>query len=343
MMIKARCPNAACGKTLGMKSELAGKKAKCPNCGIMFTIPGLPGTAPSPRQEELPEPEAMAAVVPAEEQSPQDYPQQYAQPQYAQPAPEAAYQPAPQKPRKRFRAKSKMDAPTMILLGIGAFLLVFLALTPLLAWAWMSVKVTAANRSQSFSASVNGMGNVSTSEGRTERIRTSGRAAEGWTILSISLTVAIVLGIGFAITAILQFRDDWSYEILTGANALAGAWGTIAAIWMLANIWKVVTAWIEVTSQLRKAKENLEGMRGRFPGAPPPDFDFSVTVLPGFGLWLGLLAAIGLAVLFTAAANRRDRMAPMLIAHAIGAGIGLLVLLFYVQPWSASLTYGSPF
>ena len=35
--MKFDCP--ACGKTLNVKDEMAGKKGKCPNCGAKVTVP----------------------------------------------------------------------------------------------------------------------------------------------------------------------------------------------------------------------------------------------------------------------------------------------------------------
>lgn len=338
-MIKARCPNAACGKTLGMKPEFAGKKAKCPHCGIMFTIPGQPGTAPPSRQEELPELEAIATVIVAEGQYPQDYPQQYPAP-YQQPpappvaqlAPEPAPQFAPPKPRKRLRSKSKLDASTGIMLGVAIFLLVFLALTPLLTWAWQSVTFNIGNQTRSGSASLSGLGKISNSQGQVGSVGSSWPRTHGWLILSISLTAAVIVGLIVAVGAILGLAEDWSYEVLTGGTVFGGAWGTISTVWTLANIWKVISGWIKASSDLRKAKELLPG------GFRAVE---SVTVLPGLGLWLGLLASIALIAVFTAMAGRRQRIVPMLIAHAIAAGIGLLILLFFVQPWSALTDAGS--
>src|SRR5262245_4400963 len=40
MPIQVKCPNGACGKTFAVKDEFAGRRAKCPGCGGVLTIPG---------------------------------------------------------------------------------------------------------------------------------------------------------------------------------------------------------------------------------------------------------------------------------------------------------------
>ncbi len=45
MPIKVKCPNADCGKVAAVKDEFAGKRAKCPACGTIMTIPSASGVA----------------------------------------------------------------------------------------------------------------------------------------------------------------------------------------------------------------------------------------------------------------------------------------------------------
>jgi hypothetical protein len=69
MPITAKCPNAACGKTLRVKDELAGKKVKCPGCGTIIALPALdvpveveaPAAPAAPAVAEQP---AAAGAVP---------------------------------------------------------------------------------------------------------------------------------------------------------------------------------------------------------------------------------------------------------------------------------------
>ena len=62
MPIKAKCPNADCGKVIAVKDEFAGKRAKCPGCGTVITIPNgtgvaaAPAVAPAPARRPAPPP-----------------------------------------------------------------------------------------------------------------------------------------------------------------------------------------------------------------------------------------------------------------------------------------------
>jgi hypothetical protein len=56
-MIKVQCPNMACGKYSAVKEEFAGKRAKCPACGTVISIPSSSS-----------EPAAPPAQSPAEEE-----------------------------------------------------------------------------------------------------------------------------------------------------------------------------------------------------------------------------------------------------------------------------------
>jgi hypothetical protein len=66
-MIKVKCPNTACGKYAAVKEEFAGKRAKCPACGTVISIPSIssqpPRTPAAPLQPTPPSP------VPEEEES----------------------------------------------------------------------------------------------------------------------------------------------------------------------------------------------------------------------------------------------------------------------------------
>ncbi len=54
VQIKIKCPNAKCGKTLVVDSEMAGKKGKCSTCDAVFLIPKLPaGTKPGGSTAEV--------------------------------------------------------------------------------------------------------------------------------------------------------------------------------------------------------------------------------------------------------------------------------------------------
>jgi ribosomal protein S27E len=72
MPIKVKCPNADCGKVATVKDEFAGKRAKCPACGTIMTIPNGTGVAAAPAAHHpaAPPPAAVQAPPPAARQRP---------------------------------------------------------------------------------------------------------------------------------------------------------------------------------------------------------------------------------------------------------------------------------
>lgn len=50
MAIEFQC---VCGKTLSVKDTAAGRKAKCPSCGVLMTVPGEAAPEPPPEPEGL--------------------------------------------------------------------------------------------------------------------------------------------------------------------------------------------------------------------------------------------------------------------------------------------------
>jgi ribosomal protein S27E len=72
MPIKVKCPNADCGKVATVKDEFAGKRAKCPACGTIMTIPNGAGAAAAPAaaRPAAPPPAGVQAPPPAARQRP---------------------------------------------------------------------------------------------------------------------------------------------------------------------------------------------------------------------------------------------------------------------------------
>jgi ribosomal protein S27E len=72
MPIKVKCPNADCGKVATVKDEFAGKRAKCPACGTIMTIPNGAGVAAAPaaHRPAAPPPAGVQAPPPAARQRP---------------------------------------------------------------------------------------------------------------------------------------------------------------------------------------------------------------------------------------------------------------------------------
>ena len=67
MPIKFKCPNPNCRKTLSVADQLAGKKAKCPKCNTVLTIPVPPPVAAPAPPASAQDAELLAARLLADE------------------------------------------------------------------------------------------------------------------------------------------------------------------------------------------------------------------------------------------------------------------------------------
>src|SRR5260370_22594562 len=63
MPIKFKCPNPNCQKILNVKDHLAGKRAPCPACKQVLTIPAPVAAPARPPEVSLPETTTAATTV----------------------------------------------------------------------------------------------------------------------------------------------------------------------------------------------------------------------------------------------------------------------------------------
>jgi hypothetical protein len=171
MSIRVQCPNSACGKTMTVKEQLAGKTGKCPACGTPIVVPPLAA------------PESVPSFTPAPPAPDWDA---------MTDSPSAAAEPAPLAPRRQGNRPSS----TWIIIGMVA--LGVLALSTLLPWVTVSV-----NMRTTFSGmSVGGLSNSQSKSGLNY--------VEGATVFFLSVGVAVFLIVAFFAQPKLLLASAWT-------------------------------------------------------------------------------------------------------------------------------------
>jgi hypothetical protein len=221
------------------------------------------------------------------------------------------------RPRWRGPAR-KIDQQAAISLGIGIFLLVFLALTPLLSWIHVS---------GSFGGMTLGGG-----LGDTSLLKAS--SWEGPLILGFSLAAAVFVGVTLAMFFVLD--PDASDMLSSISGGVALAWSSTVVLWMLGFIWKIFAISLTIHSKIKEAQEKAKQLNPQLQNNPMFNQTvekIDVSLYPGVGLWLCLLAAIGVAALFSYLVAGRRRSEWLLIGYGVGLLVGILLVVFNVKPW----------
>jgi hypothetical protein len=137
----------------------------------------------------------------------------------------------------------------------------------------------------------------------------------GKAVLVVSLIVAL-----FAVLTLVLFltaAPDVSDPLITLCKCFSIGWTVTVVLWSMGCYWKVIT---EVGS-LTKA------VRGMWSGG------VSIRVYPDAGLWITLILAIGLLVVFSLLKSPRERRLWTYFGYWAGGALGLLVVILFVQPW----------
>lgn len=193
---------------------------------------------------------------------------------------------------------SLSDLATRLALVIGLVALVFLSVVPQLPATYVSV--SSGNRTDGSQAQYLFQ----------QLIWTSG----GNTMLVYSALAAVL-----ALLSLLYLdpkAGEGADRLLAAAGSVAGGWGVTVVFWLLGLIWKVFTIADKVNKDLKA--------------------EAKATILPGFGLVLGLFAAVAVIAVFGYLLISRRRFFWAAGAAVLGFFFGMLLLLFSARPWDAS-------
>jgi hypothetical protein len=137
----------------------------------------------------------------------------------------------------------------------------------------------------------------------------------GTAFLAFSVVTAVLALVVLALSSSLP--AETSDSLVTAGSGAALTWGVTAFFWILAFVWKAFTLWSKVSDR-------------RYTGSSEP----KVTVLPGIGLILGLLAALVVMAAFSYLLISRKRLPWLFTAIGLGFVLGFLLLLLNVKPWT---------
>ena len=218
--------------------------------------------------------------------------------------------------RRRRGPARRMDTETAVTLGIGIFLMVFLALTPLLNWVHMS-------------GSFGGL-SMSAALGDASLFR----IWEGQLIFGFSLASAVFVGVALAMFFVLD--PEASDSLSSACGCVAACWGTAVVLWMLGFVWKIFAISFAIHSRIKEVQEKAQQLNPQLKNNPLFNQTLEkveISIYPGVGLWLCLLAAIGVVAAFSRLVVSRQRNEWLLVACGAGALIGILLVVFNVKPW----------
>jgi hypothetical protein len=133
----------------------------------------------------------------------------------------------------------------------------------------------------------------------------------------ISLSVGSHLLLYSAATAILALLAlilapvldrEASDTVVAGVASFGVAWGVTGGMWLMAFLWKVFTQWNNAPA--------------------------GITILPSFGLLLGLFSALTVTILFSYLVVSRRKLPWLYTAAGMGFLLGSLLLIFNAKPWN---------
>jgi hypothetical protein len=302
MTIQVICPNQSCGRSLTVPQAYAGRKGKCPACDAELIIPQEAGVTPAPLVRPPTPPHGGEQDDHANSEKavlPPVEPARLETENGALPRPVLAVE------RNHVpRSLQHDNRAARVGLVSGIVCLVLLSLAPVLNWHHVA------------------------RGGEIYLVNVEKAHGSGADIVIPVYSVAVVL---LALGALIVCQGPWPQAadaVLPVCGGFGLGWCLTAGVWMVAHIWKV----IKVSSDLAK---NF---------SPPPGSSFlggsgdaEFIVLPGIGLWLGLLAALVGSVAFGYVLLHRKRLDWLIPTVVLGLVVGLL-LLVHVKPWQGVVT-----
>ena len=295
MSIRLTCPNPACGKSLEVDDEYAGKKGKCPGCGVEVSIPG----GGEPRKSEPPsrapagrEPATVAPVDDAPRGRPAAHPSEHRR----------------TGPRPAGRSAGYFTKATLAL-GIAA--LALLAFSPQMGWVYVSKPPKPTWKGQ-FDGGFHRPDPPVDEAHVASSVIDNPEAMRA--VFYTSLAVALLCFM--ALAAAQAGPRETGDAAIAAAGSASLAWGVVAGIWQLGQVVKVITRSDLVTVNSKSAVLVPDHM-----------------IYPGIGLGAGLFAATAVVILFAVLVIAHGRILWAFTAGFLGSILGLLILILSVKPW----------
>jgi hypothetical protein len=240
MTIQVRCPNSACGKILSVRDDFAGKTGKCPSCGTTMPIP-YPGEGPGagkrpsrvqPQREEEDDDDRIAPSRSRRRRDDDDDDVPVASSRSRRRREEEDdYDDADDYDDRRSRRRSRYDEPrrrprarepfvaTVVLLGVGIGVLIFLSFIPLFGMYMVSA---AKNMPGQVKPEIAGMIKLT----------------EGKILLIVTIVVAVVCVAALVLYFVTPQHISDAFITVTGC--IAGGWGITLLLWIVGFVWDIL-------------------------------------------------------------------------------------------------------
>lgn len=260
-------------------------------------------------------------------------------------------------PAKHKPGKAESNRASIFLFGGGIALILSAALAPLLTWISIAVKQgVGEDKKHLATISIRGMGGAgpkaeAVHDTKTDHLFALSRP-EGGLIMGLGFLVAVLLTVGFALFGVLEGK--LAEQVLNSTLLVGLGWGICLVVWGLAWLLKTIALSHEMQKGLAEAQSRIEVKSGT------RSMEFTFQPFPGPGLILILLAALLLAYILSRIASHLNKQRQqlfraeqlkgvsrqaverlymgrkeLLVAEGAGVLLGVLILLFVVQPWNA--------
>ncbi len=213
------------------------------------------------------------------------------------------------KKKKPKRSSGPVDTSAAAFLGVGAGLLVLLGLTTLFNFWWVSVTLP-----KEFEQLARQFGGSTNSTPDTAMYH-DGR---GITIMVLSIVAGVFAIVALVIT-VSSKSQDIADTITAVCCAVSGGWGAVVVLWFLG----ILLHWL-----IHVLPNN-----GKDIGGGIMTTKITISVYPGLGWLLGIMAAGAVVGLFGLVASQRERIQWFFYGLGAGALIGLILVLADVRPW----------
>jgi len=315
MSIQVKCPNADCGRTLSVSEELSGKKGRCPSCGTAFIIPGPAHGEPYPGRSPTSSQRSYRDFAPGDEAGRQAAPEAEVVGDSARGDDLDISRPSADR-RKSLGRGMSASVMTNVAFAAGISALVVLSLVPLTNWIFIIESGSRTGRGDRQTPDIP-RGPAVFDFVALPFSGGTNFAEVGTAFLIFSTVTAVLALLAFALSSALP--AETADPLVTAGSSAALAWGTTAFFWLLAFVWKAFTLWSKIADR-------------RAPGSLEP----KITILPGVGLFLGLLAALLIIAAFTYLIISRRKLNWLFTAAGLGFVLGIFLLILNVKPWHIS-------
>jgi hypothetical protein len=310
MPIRVECD---CGRAMTVRDELAGKLVKCPECKETLRVPADDDEDEAPRRRS----QAVRRRRDEEDDYEDDRPARRRRAAGRYDDEDDYDEDDYDRPRRRRERKEPVSGVLVTMLSIGIGALVLLALSTIPRAYTMTYSMSASSSNKDIQKNLETTKKVIDEESSKADWPGFISTWRGIVILLFALLLA-----GLVTTSLILLYvagRTFSNVFLLVTSAVVAGWGVLTLLWFLGYVFKGFTMG---ESKTQPVPEQLGG----------GTLKASVTVLPGWGLLLGVLMAGTILTIFCILVFKRGALWGLL-GLGVGALAGLLLMTFDARFW----------